>query len=99
MADELAGSPYLSLCYLISSLDPFLTKQVYVDCASEWIDRAEGWDKIKSAPPPLGYDPAVSWQSADDPKFGALRLTPSRIELAGLSAADGWSQSIWRSDQ
>lgn len=96
IASELGANPHLSLCYLISSLDPIATEQVYVDCVAEWVDRQATWEIIKSGPPPVGYDPAVSWQSPDDPKFGALKLTPWRIELSALSAADGWSQSIWR---
>lgn len=95
MAAELASHPHLALCYLRSSLEPFATEQAYVDGPVTWIDPHEGWDKIKSAPPPVGYDPLVSWSSPDDPKFGVLELTPSRIELAALSAASGWSQSIW----
>lgn len=97
IATELAANPHLSLCYLISSLDPFATEQVYVDCVTKWADRKTTWERLKSGPPPVGYDPVASWQSPDDPKFGALKLTPWRIELSALSEAEGWSQSIWKS--
>ena len=41
------------------------------------------WNLFKSAPPPVGYDPAIipGWDGPDSPGFAVLRLTPWRLRV------------------
>jgi hypothetical protein len=45
--------------------------------------RAWLWDTMKSAPPPLGFDPALiaGWDSPESEGFQALRLDPYRLRV------------------
>ena len=60
-ATHLAHNPYVSLAYLADPIKP-----LYADCTAEWqddpADKRRVWEMFPSAPPPLGYDPALSWQ-------------------------------------
>lgn len=90
-AKHLAHHPYVSLAYIAD-----LVKPVYVDCRAEWDDTLEAkqhvWDFFRTAPPPLGYDPAPIFYSADHPDFGVLKFTPWRVELV-----DGpGERRVWR---
>jgi general stress protein 26 len=91
---HLAHSPYVSLAYISD-----LTRPVYADCTAEWEDKPDEkkriWDLFASAPPPLGFDPALIFKSVDNPDYGLLKFTPWRIELADISS--GLNQrKIWR---
>ena len=87
---HLARIPYLSLAYLKDPIKP-----VYVDCKVEWINEAKEkeriWDLYKNTPPPVGYDPAMAFDSIDSPKYGLLKLYPWRIQLYTL----GGDSLIW----
>lgn len=76
---HLERNPHLSLAYIADVLKP-----VYVDCTAEWItDRVEHqriWELFKTTPPPMGYDPTPIFNTID--RFGLLKLTPWRIEIA-----------------
>lgn len=91
-AKHLATNPYVSLAYIGDSFKP-----LYVDGTAEWIDdlheRQRVWEFIKNTPPPMGYDPALSFKSYDDPEFGLLKVTPWRIEVYSL----GIGTKIWQS--
>jgi general stress protein 26 len=82
-AKHLAHNPHLSLAYISNIMNP-----VYVECTAEWIeDRGEKqriWDLFKTAPEPLGYDPAITFVSVDHESFGLLKLTPWRIDLVSF---------------
>jgi hypothetical protein len=59
-------------------------------CRAEWSDDAPTkrhvWDLFAQTPPPLGYDPGLFFAGGvNDPGFGVLKLTPSRIELWSLA--------------
>ena len=94
-AKHLAKNPYVSLSYW----DP-QHQQIHVDARAEWVDdmltKRHVWELYKSTPPPLGYDPIISWPGGvDDPEYGVLKLTPWRIELIGLATIqDGGT--VWR---
>ena len=95
-AKHLEHNPYVSLSYWDQQ-----HQQIYADCRAEWHNDLETkrriWELYKSTPPPLGYDPAVipPWKDGPDtPAFGALKLTPWRIELAGL--AEMMNPKVWR---
>jgi len=81
-AAQLAAHPHLSLTYWDASHDTCTA-----DCRAEWDTTDEGrnalWDRFKSAPAPVGYDPAIvpGWDSPTSPGFGALRLFPHRLRV------------------
>jgi len=79
-AVDLAYHPYISMAYIAD-----ITKPVYVDCKTEWIDNLNEkqriWDLIKNAPAPMGFDPEPIYKHANDPSFGVLKLIPWRLEV------------------
>jgi general stress protein 26 len=91
---QLAQNPHVSLAYVAD-----ITKPVYVDCRVEIIDDPEAKrrfsDLARALPPPYGYDPADFFGPPDDPRFGVLRLEPSRIALVDFPAPPG-KIVVWR---
>jgi len=84
-ARHLAANPYVSLSYW----DP-QHQQVHAECRASWADdpaeKKRVWNLFKSTPEPLGYDPGLFFRGGpEDPSFGALKLTPWRIELWSLA--------------
>lgn len=95
-AKHLAANPYVSLTYW----DP-KHEQTIIDCKAEWQDdldtRAWLWNLLKTTPEPVGYDPSAFWKAHTDDSFGALRLTPWRLEVWSLAAmAQGKPPEVWR---
>ena len=96
-ATHLARNPYVSVSYWDPKHDT-----VFAECKSEWVsDPAEKqrvWDLFKSTPEPYGYDPAMFWPDGPtSPAFGAMKLTPWRIELYSLAdLAQRKSARVWR---
>ncbi|MBI2766985.1 MAG: pyridoxamine 5'-phosphate oxidase family protein [Chloroflexi bacterium] len=93
---HLSRNPYVSLTYW----DP-QHQQVYAECRAEWADapaeKARIWKLFATTPEPYGYNPAMFWKSPDDPNFGALKLTPWRLELSALGdMASGKPPRVWR---
>ncbi|MEW6207441.1 MAG: pyridoxamine 5'-phosphate oxidase family protein [Acidobacteriota bacterium] len=90
-AKHLARNPHASLAYIADVFRP-----VYVDCTAEWDDSTGSkryvWEKFSSLPPPLGYDPAIIFQSIDDADYGVLRLAPWRVELFDMLG----ETRVWR---
>lgn len=82
---HLSNNPYMSLAYIAEIFKP-----VYIECRAEWVDDLEQkkrvWEMFKTAPEPLGYDPASTFGSPDHENFGLLRLTPWRIDLTSFPA-------------
>lgn len=94
-AKHLAKNPYVSLSYWDQEHE-----QVHVDAKAEWIEdmatKRRIWNLYKNTPPPLGYDPAISWpDGVEDPGFGLLKLTPWRIELLALATIRAGG-TVWR---
>jgi len=93
---HLAGNPFVSLAYIADPVRP-----VYVDCCARWEDddttKRRTWELFKATSPPLGYDPARFWGSADNPAYGVLKLTPWRICLADLLQPE--NVKVWCGDQ
>jgi hypothetical protein len=81
-AAHLAANPMVSLQYWSPNHDTCTA-----ECRATWVDDLDTrqwlWDAYKSAPPPLGYDPAIIpvWESAASPAFLALRLDPVRLRV------------------
>lgn len=96
-AKHLAQTPYVSLSYW----DP-QHEMVFAECSAEWADdqvaKDHAWELIKSQPEPYGYDPAMFWPGGPaDPMFGALKLTPWRIELYSIrDLVQGAAGKVWR---
>ena len=88
---HIANNPSVSLAYIANPMKP-----VYADCTAVWIQDATEqlrvWELHKAIPPPLGFDPALGYDSINDRNFGLLQFTPWRIELAELKA----ESLIWR---
>jgi len=95
-AKHLESNPHLSLSYW----DP-RHEQVYVDCLATWEDdpaeKRRVWALFTSQPPPYGYDPALFWPDGPDRSdFGALKLTPWRIELFQMTPGFREPPRVWR---
>lgn len=93
---HLARSPYMSLAYITDIMRP-----VYADVTAIWEEDLEEkrrvWELFKSAPPPLGFDPAQDFISYDHEIFGLLKLAPWRIALVTFPAPSHEAgQRIWR---
>ena len=97
-AKHLADNPFVSVSYWDQQHE-----QVQAECKAEWADDQADkdalWELLKSTPEPVGYDPVGFWPAADDPGFGALKLTPWRIEVWGVEAMGrGEPPLVWRQD-
>lgn len=90
-SDHITSNPAVSLAYIGDNIAP-----VYVDGTVAWADDADTrryvWELARTMPEPLRFDFAPLYGSADNPAFGALKLTPRRIELANMMG----QRRIWR---
>ena len=79
---HLAHSPYVSVNYWDARHDV-----ATAECGATLLDDDEtctrGWEMLKNAPEPVGYDPAMipSWEQPTDPTFAAMRLDPWRLRV------------------
>jgi len=79
---HLSNSPNISLSYWAPNQDT-----CQAECTADWILDDEGrdavWDKFKSTPEPVGYDPAIipGWDSPRSDAFAGLRLEPWRLRV------------------
>ena len=95
---HLDNSPYLSLNYWAPSQDTCVA-----ECRADWCfdleTRERVWDAYKTAPPPLGYDPAIipTWDSFRSDSFAVLRLDPWRLRVFPGSAllGQGGDVLVW----
>ncbi|MBI1182308.1 MAG: pyridoxamine 5'-phosphate oxidase family protein [Alphaproteobacteria bacterium] len=95
-ARHLAGNPYVSVAYWTPDRE-----HVIADCRTEWAeDPAEKqrvWALFGSKPEPYGYDLHMFWKSAEDPTYGALKLSPWRVEMWSIGAlAAGEGAQVWQ---
>ena len=99
---HLAANPMISASYWAPNHDT-CSAECRATFTSDADIRAWLWDAFKSAPPPLGFDPALipGWDGPTSEGFHALRLDPVRrrvfpgtLLLAGQGAV--WS---WRADE
>jgi hypothetical protein len=79
---HLAAHPYASCSYWAPSHDHCIA-----ECHAELVvddeTRTEVWNALKSAPPPVGYDPTIieGWTSPTVPGFAVLVLRPWRLRV------------------
>jgi hypothetical protein len=79
---HLAHTPYVSCSYWDPEHDIAVA-----ECRAEWVDdlaaKQHAWDLFRTAPPPLGHDPATIWPAGPaDPGAAVLKLTPWRLRVA-----------------
>ena len=98
---HLEVSPHVSCNYWTENQDTGVA-----ECRAEWAQdpatREWVWNLFKSAPPPVGYDPALipTWDGPDSPAFAILRLTPWLLRvMPGTVMFTGQGEIlVWRSD-
>jgi general stress protein 26 len=96
---HLAKNPVVALSYWDPAHDT-----VIAQCRAEWCDDAATkrriWSLLKDTPPPVGYDPGLFFEGGpDDPGYGVLKLTPTRIDLwAGQDMMQGRPPTVWRAN-
>jgi hypothetical protein len=96
---HLEASPYISLNYWSPNHDTCLA-----ECRASWAfddeTRTMVWDRFKSTPMPLGYDPAIipGWDKPTSPSFAALRLEPWRLRVfpGSVLMGQGGQMLTWR---
>ncbi|HEX6418630.1 MAG TPA: pyridoxamine 5'-phosphate oxidase family protein [Acidimicrobiales bacterium] len=79
---QLDVHPYISFTYWQPDQDT-CTAQCHATWDLSDEGRRAGWQALATAPPPVGYDPAVipGWDEPTSPAFGILRLTPWRLHV------------------
>jgi hypothetical protein len=80
--DNLKEHPYVSCSYWTETHET-CTAECDAEVLYDDATRADIWNKFKTAPPPLGYDPAVIpfWNEPTDDSFIVLRLKPWRLRV------------------
>src|SRR4051812_21720688 len=77
---HLAANPHVGCAYVGAGHDV-----VYLDCAAAWADRDQrhhAWAVCRSAPAPVGFDPATIWPDGpNSPGAEVLRLDPYRVQV------------------
>jgi hypothetical protein len=92
---HLAAHPWLTLSYWSPTQNC-----VYLDCDATWLDpsrHAEAWERIRSTPAPLGFDPATIWPDGPgSTDFAVILLRPLRVRVVMAAAmAAGEPAPIW----
>jgi hypothetical protein len=96
---HLDAHPFVSLNYWAPNQDTCVA-----ECRAEWgfddKTRKLVWDKLKNAPAPVGYDPAIipGWEQATGAAFAALKLTPWRLRVfpGTVLMGQGGAVLTWR---
>ena len=80
---HLEQSPHMSVNYWSPNNDTCLA-----ECRAEWVLDDEGrtavWERLRTAPEPVGYDPAIVPVWSEGPTgsaFAGLRLAPWRLRV------------------
>jgi general stress protein 26 len=101
-AEHLATNPYVSCSYWNDMHDT-----CSADAKTEWctdeVTLTRIWNAFKSAPAPLGYDPAMipAWTNPTDGCWSVLRLEPWRLRVFPgtvlLSGGTVGEAQVWQS--
>ena len=99
---HLAAHPYVSLTYWDPAQD---TASVHCRATLHTDDetRTEVWERFRTGPEPVGYDPAIipAWDGPLSPGFAALRLEPWMLRVqpaAVLLEGAGDQIMVWREE-
>jgi hypothetical protein len=96
---HLEHSPYASVTYWTPSHDTCTA-----ECRAEWAfddeTRIRAWETLKTAPEPVGYDPAIIPQWAGgptSPEFAVLQLVPWRLRVmpGTMMLGQGGELLVW----
>ena len=71
---HLRHSPYVSVAYWDSAHETAVA-----ECTARWLpacEHAAAWERLRSAPAPAGYDPAIAWPGG--PAAGGWRSSSRR---------------------
>jgi hypothetical protein len=79
---HLEQSPHISLNYWSPEQDTCVA-ECRATRAFDLETRERVWNLLKTAPAPVGYDPAIipGWEQPSDDAFAALRLDPWRLRV------------------
>lgn len=80
---HIAAHPHVSINYWAPSHDT-CTAEANVAWILDDAERTELWERLKNAPEPVGYDPAIiePWRDGPtSPGFAGWKLTPTRLRL------------------
>lgn len=99
---HLEASAHLSVNYWDPSQDTCVA-----DCRATWaFDDAtcsEVWNRFKTTPPPVGYDPAIIpvWDEPTSESFAVLQLEPWRVRVfpGSVLLGQGGDVLTWREDR
>lgn len=79
---------------------------VAIDCGASWVEDAAAkravWDRFKTPPPPLGYDPdpAGALGGPESPLVTPLRLDPWRVAVLRFEGWDkGLAPRVWLAER
>lgn len=97
---HIAAHPAISVNYWTTSHDTCTA-----DCAVEWVlgddERTALWERFKTGPAPVGYDPAIiePWRGGPTSEtFAGWKLTPTRLRvMPGTMMTQGSGELLsWR---
>lgn len=92
---DIRRNPFVSLAYVAEPQAP-----AYAECTAGFVDdpasKRSVWEFTKNLDAPAGYDPAIMYSGADDPKLLLIRFTPWRIRLSNAGKPD--EDRIWQDD-
>jgi hypothetical protein len=99
---HLTAHPYVSLTYWDPAQD---TASVHCRASLHTDDetRTEVWERFRTGPEPVGYDPAIipAWDGPLSPGFAALRLEPWMLRVQPAQAlleGAGDQIMVWREE-
>lgn len=96
---HLGANPYVSLNYWSPSHDT-CTAECRAALSFDDETRTMVWDLFRTAPEPVGYDPAIvpGWDSPTSEAFAALRLEPWRLRVfpGSVLLGEGGEVLNWR---
>ena len=97
---HLGANPYVSLTYWHPSHD-VATAHCAATLLTDDESRTQLWELFRTAPEPVGYDPAIvpTWDGPLSPAFAALRLGPWSVRVQpGAVMVEGKGELLreWR---
>ena len=96
---HLAAHPYASVNYWTPTHDTCVA-DCHATLAFDEETRIKVWDLFRTAPPPVGYDPAIvpAWKGPTSDAFAVLRLDPWHLRVfpGSVLLGQGGEVLTWR---